>query len=389
MNQPIVPTAPAGAQPLQPVGVAPSRFHHHDIASAVRDHILVRIASQAVAAWEAHRTPGAHSPTAKVTSEAHAVIAALIDALLGGEVADNAEAIATHLIEADQKPDADMAAKLINDYVADADADRPPLPVARVEDDAVICAHCGARDSIFQDARTVAHNRVFAVGGGQWYLDYDEDFGDRLQPDEAFVCDQCQGLVALPSDPEGGVEWIDTVVCIDDYLGPFPAQVRPFDRWNGWLKPRFTREVAEQLVEQFNSKQDQRDSDPTRFAWEGDDLIEHCEDPEDDERLTARAGYYHVGSAAWVWSLWWDWTPDRRLATRGEVKVEILQQELYRTERGEIGTFDQIGPGPVWPHSEGRAAIHFGDRVVYGDLEVSEAFRRAEALALREQPMPI
>jgi hypothetical protein len=96
-----------------------------------------------------------------------------------------------------------MVAAIIREYVTDADAERPPLPVVRIEGDAVVCPHCGTRDKVFQDARAVRHNQVYIEG--ERLLLADEE-PERFVPDEAFVCDGCQGLVALPLEPIPCVE---------------------------------------------------------------------------------------------------------------------------------------------------------------------------------------
>lgn len=369
VNRPTDPTASASPPPSGPVGTAPSPFHYQDIAPAVRDHILARIASQAASAWDRRCET---SPTAiAAVVEHYAVIAALIDALLGGAVEDNAEEVAAQLIEAGQEPDAALVAQTIDAYLATADAHRPPLPVARVEGDVVVCPRCNSRDAIFQEARAVAYNQVHAEGG-VLSLYYDEDFADRLQPDDAFVCDVCQGLVALPynpEDPAGVSEWADTVVCIDERLGPFPAQVLPGDRWNGFLKPRFTREVAERIVERVNGSPHRRGTDTAWFEWDGDDLVEHIPDF-GDERTTPMDGYYHIGAGAWVWTMWWDWISDD-VATRGDIRVQILEPATWHHELGS--------------RSRGRAVVYRGGRLFTSDiLDVPDAFARAQALALNE-----
>lgn len=200
MLEPTVVPSPSTAGP---VGTAPSRFHLADIPTAIQDHAFARIASQAVEAWTRRTAPFALGTAKHIERECHAVIAALIDVLLGGEVNDNAEEIATQLIGADREPDAVMVAEVIRAFVREADADRPPLPVVRVVGDTVACPRCGVPNKIFQDAHAVEHREVLVERGRLMIADGESG---SFKADDAFVCDHCQGLVALPYTPDYELE---------------------------------------------------------------------------------------------------------------------------------------------------------------------------------------
>lgn len=90
--------------------------------------------------------------------------------------------------------------------------------------------------------------------------------------------------------------------------GPYPCQIGP-RHWNGWAKPRFTRDVVARLVadigEQWRRDGEHPDSLPARLLEGGDVLLLHDEGvrevvaPDDDDM-------YAVGAGAWTWDEWPD-----------------------------------------------------------------------------------
>ncbi|MFF5968232.1 hypothetical protein ACFY64_31815 [Streptomyces collinus] len=45
-------------------------------------------------------------------------------------------------------------------------------------------------------------------------------------------------------------QMIASRVCLDEFLGPFDCQLDPHNRWNGWMSPYFTLDVARELSAQ-------------------------------------------------------------------------------------------------------------------------------------------
>lgn len=79
--------------------------------------------------------------------------------------------------------------------------------------------------------------------------------------------------------------------------------------WNGWARPRFTRDVAARLVadwtEQWRRDGGHPDSLPGRLLEGGDVLLFHDEGVQeviaaDDDDMFA------VGAGAWMWEEWPD-----------------------------------------------------------------------------------
>jgi hypothetical protein len=89
--------------------------------------------------------------------------------------------------------------------------------------------------------------------------------------------------------------YVPAEVFLEDYLGPFVAEVLRDRRWNGWACPRFTREQAQQIAE--------ASPDHGAWSWEGDVLV--CVDSSgvaEPERWEPDAdGKYAVGAFAWIW----------------------------------------------------------------------------------------
>lgn len=90
----------------------------------------------------------------------------------------------------------------------------------------------------------------------------------------------------------------------------YPGEVDTQGRWNGWARPRFTREVAEQVV--VESVVEYADW-YSGWHWRGDVLVllpgPEAADPanpaevEDctEEWGPDADGRYHVGAWAWTW----------------------------------------------------------------------------------------
>ncbi|MEU8310826.1 hypothetical protein AB0C84_45715 [Actinomadura sp. NPDC048955] len=164
----------------------------------------MRIASQAAAAWTSRTDPCA-SPsrreTERIVQESRVIIAALIDLLLGGQVSDNAEAIADQVIGADRRPDADLIEETINAFVAETTGGASPLATVKINRDTLQCPACGTRDKIFEDARGVQHNEIY-VEHGRLKIAIDLDAPNKGFVHQQYVCDACQTPVALPYVPE-------------------------------------------------------------------------------------------------------------------------------------------------------------------------------------------
>ncbi|MFI7492956.1 hypothetical protein ACIBXA_31745 [Micromonospora echinaurantiaca] len=103
--------------------------------------------------------------------------------------------------------------------------------------------------------------------------------------------------------------WRPAVVRIaGTHGGPYPCQIGPQD-WNGWARPRFTRDVVARLVadigEQWRRAGEHPDSVPARLLAGGEVLLRHDEDvqevigPDDDDMFA-------VGAGTWVWEEWPD-----------------------------------------------------------------------------------
>lgn len=86
----------------------------------------------------------------------------------------------------------------------------------------------------------------------------------------------------------------------------FPARIASY-RWNGWVVPRFRREVAE-LVMEWVTEWNELSSHPAeqdRLTWNGDTIWHNRVDGEDVEStrvVSDRDGYYPIGANSWTWS---------------------------------------------------------------------------------------
>lgn len=85
----------------------------------------------------------------------------------------------------------------------------------------------------------------------------------------------------------------------------FPGVHDPLRRWNGWARPRFSRDVAEHIATWVNAD----DGDRTAtLHWEGEALVhaylsQAIEDPDyEPQRYEPDTeGRYSVGAGSWIW----------------------------------------------------------------------------------------
>lgn len=109
--------------------------------------------------------------------------------------------------------------------------------------------------------------------------------------------------------------WVPARVEIHDFAGPYDAEILDGETWNGWVIPRFTREVAELLMADVNAATpsdiaDERETlqwspngraiQMIRTMWDaaGDDGVPETSvetiEPDAD-------GRYAIGARAWIW----------------------------------------------------------------------------------------
>jgi hypothetical protein len=93
-------------------------------------------------------------------------------------------------------------------------------------------------------------------------------------------------------------------------LGVFPAEVPTFAHVGA--RPRFTRPVAEAIVAAIGAQnRESADSDNSWLEWEGDVLVEHDPQYEDQDDYTPERtlpdedGRYAVGERFWEWRQVW------------------------------------------------------------------------------------
>jgi hypothetical protein len=106
-------------------------------------------------------------------------------------------------------------------------------------------------------------------------------------------------------------DWRKAYVTVGD-LGPFRAEVATFTRWNGWAAPRFTREVANEIVTAITEQTERlHNPDDDQLVWDGDAII-HTHLPYLDEEGYAPErvepsddGWYSIGSHEWTWIELW------------------------------------------------------------------------------------
>lgn len=107
------------------------------------------------------------------------------------------------------------------------------------------------------------------------------------------------------------MSWRRGQVHIDDFLGPFDAEIDAETRWNGFACPRFTRGVAEEVAKQSTRpiKYEGHPDLPAEYQgwrWDGDVLVmqrnpEVCDDSDEESWGPDKDRMYHVGSWAWTW----------------------------------------------------------------------------------------
>lgn len=107
----------------------------------------------------------------------------------------------------------------------------------------------------------------------------------------------------------------------------FPGAHDPSRRWNGWARPRFSRDVAEHIATWVNADEGDRTAE---FSWEGPVLVhvnfaEADEDPDYEPRRYEpdAEGRYDVGAGSWIW--------DDISAPEGEDPLEWLTALAART----------------------------------------------------------
>ncbi|MCU4750213.1 hypothetical protein [Streptomyces sp. G-5] len=96
-------------------------------------------------------------------------------------------------------------------------------------------------------------------------------------------------------------QWFAThVVC--DELGPYPAEVRTM-RWNGFLRPRFRRDVVERIVaDTANRDTTTPDGYPTvSLAGDTAEVRTFGAASELEEACRPEGGWYHLGAGYWPW----------------------------------------------------------------------------------------
>lgn len=97
-----------------------------------------------------------------------------------------------------------------------------------------------------------------------------------------------------------------------DGIGTYDAVIADH-RWNGWAIPRFTLQVAEQIVADFARFNGQHIAEGGDVAdcellkWDGDDIIVTSmrgTPDEHSERVTVdEDGFFHIGGMSWTWSV--------------------------------------------------------------------------------------
>jgi hypothetical protein len=99
----------------------------------------------------------------------------------------------------------------------------------------------------------------------------------------------------------------DNALVTIDGVGQFRAWVDDRERWNGWLVPRFTRAVAEEVMAWLNAEHADVGDGSDRAEWDGEVWVHHSPMYEDSgyapERLQPglRDGRYPIGGYSWTW----------------------------------------------------------------------------------------
>jgi hypothetical protein len=90
--------------------------------------------------------------------------------------------------------------------------------------------------------------------------------------------------------------WVPAIVAIDEHMGPYAAQILVDQRWNGWVVPRFTREVAQQVVADLtaintaaiNNGEDVDPFEAELARFDGDDIVIIQAPGTDEEHIVER-----------------------------------------------------------------------------------------------------
>ena len=119
--------------------------------------------------------------------------------------------------------------------------------------------------------------------------------------------------------------WRPAELWLDD-LGPYRGEIQtdPRPAWNGWECPRFTLEVAEQILADFAATY--ADPDVT-WRRRDDGVLEFSRVvppsyPEVEDWSPDQDGRYHVGAYAWVWSVDKDGAAERWIDCPDDVAAD-------------------------------------------------------------------
>ena len=104
--------------------------------------------------------------------------------------------------------------------------------------------------------------------------------------------------------------WVPALVAIGEDMGPYAAQILADQRWNGWVIPRFSREVAQRVVADLNAVNAAGDVDPFEAElarFDGDNILIIQAPGTDEEQIVERVtpdaeGRYRLGGYRWCWS---------------------------------------------------------------------------------------
>ena len=98
--------------------------------------------------------------------------------------------------------------------------------------------------------------------------------------------------------------WTKAYVTVGE-LGVFPAEVAALT-WNRWACPRFTRQVAEQIVAAITAQNTQPGhDDDVRLEWDGEVIVEDSPAYADQEGYQPeriepdKDGMYSIGACSW------------------------------------------------------------------------------------------
>lgn len=118
----------------------------------------------------------------------------------------------------------------------------------------------------------------FVKRGGGWVRSVPLDKADQyFNKVEEYPAELKNVRVCLNSDPEHS----------------FPAVSDPYDRWNGWAKPYFTRTTLEEIIEALDLKVQQESSEVITF----EDIIPA------ERIILGSQEYWDLGAGVWTWCI--------------------------------------------------------------------------------------